>query len=162
MKMSLLLLPLLLAACAPQPLGETTFTYEGGLHQDGRIEYAETPPVGGLHNPVWQNCGLYARPVPRERAVHAMEHGAVWITYRPDLNAADLGTLRDLASRHTYLLVSPFPGLDEPVVMNAWNRQLRLAAFDPGRVRAFVQAFEQAASAPERGALCTGGSSEVE
>src|SRR5215208_5439695 len=52
-------------------------------HVRGRINYPQNPPVGGPHNPVWQKCGFYSKPVRNEHAVHSMEHGAVWITYRP-------------------------------------------------------------------------------
>ncbi|HZY44457.1 MAG TPA: DUF3105 domain-containing protein, partial [Anaerolineae bacterium] len=49
--------------------------------------YQEVPPVGGTHDPAWLNCGIYDQPVRTENAVHSMEHGAVWITYQPDLAA---------------------------------------------------------------------------
>src|SRR5262249_47861402 len=38
-------------------------------HVAGPQTYAQAPPVGGLHNPVWQNCGVYDQPVPNEFAV---------------------------------------------------------------------------------------------
>ena len=36
-----------------------------GQHTDGTVDYAQTPPAGGEHNPVWQNCGVYEEPVSR-------------------------------------------------------------------------------------------------
>jgi len=41
----------------------------------------ELPPMGGTHNQVWQNCGVYETPLRSDLAVHSLEHGAVWITY---------------------------------------------------------------------------------
>ena len=41
------------------------------------------PPVFGAHFAEWQNCGIYAAPVALGNALHSMEHGAVWLTYRP-------------------------------------------------------------------------------
>src|SRR5438093_3047791 len=58
-------------------------------HARGPVAYSVTPPIGGDHSARWMNCGVYSQPVPSERAVHNLEHGAVWITYRPDLPAAD-------------------------------------------------------------------------
>ena len=47
------------------------------------MTYTETPPAGGPHDPVWDDCGVYTQPLRNENAVHALEHGTVWITYRP-------------------------------------------------------------------------------
>jgi hypothetical protein len=58
------------------------------LHVGGNIDYDQDlgiPPAGGPHNPSWQNCGFYDELVRDENAVHSLEHGAVWITYQPDL-----------------------------------------------------------------------------
>jgi hypothetical protein len=51
---------------------------QGGKHTAGEVDYAQNPPVGGAHNPVWQNCGFYDKPIRDESAVHSLEHGAVW------------------------------------------------------------------------------------
>jgi len=56
---------------------------KGQQHAWGPLTYAQNPPVGGKHNPNWQNCmgDVYDDPIAKEHAVHAMEHGAVWVTY---------------------------------------------------------------------------------
>ncbi len=59
--------------------------------------------------PQWLNCGIYDQPVLNENAVHALEHGAVWITYNPDLSADDVQKLRDLMPS-SYIVLSPYPG----------------------------------------------------
>src|SRR6188508_810205 len=55
------------------------YTYAGSQHSNDPQTYSESPPVGGPHNPVWQNCGYYAAPINNENGVHSLEHGAVWI-----------------------------------------------------------------------------------
>lgn len=124
-------------------------------HVTGPVDYPQTPPVGGNHSAALQTCGAYDRPVPNELAVHAMEHGAVWITHLPDLPAAQVATLRSLASK-SHVLVSPYPGLPSPVVASAWGRQVRLPSADDKRLKRFVSAFRQGPQAPERGAGCRG------
>src|SRR5436190_20321045 len=49
--------------------------------------YASVPPAGGDHAPQWLACGVYDRPVDDGLAVHALEHGAVWITHDPAMGA---------------------------------------------------------------------------
>src|SRR5215217_3837704 len=65
--------------------GVEVYANISAAHVQGPIEYPQVPPVGGPHNPIWVNCGVYEQPVPSEMAVHSLEHGAVWITYRLDL-----------------------------------------------------------------------------
>lgn len=56
-----------------------------------------------------------------ENAIHALEHGAVWITYQPDLPEPQREALAALTEDQPYLLVSPFPGLEDPIVALAWG-----------------------------------------
>ena len=75
-----------------------------------RVRYPQTPPVGGAHNDDWQSCGFYSEPVRNELAVHSLEHGAVWITYREPLADADRQALTEIAGSNDFVLVSPYPG----------------------------------------------------
>ena len=132
-----------------------TYTVEQG-HTDKPVTYAQTPPAGGEHAPAWLNCATYDKPVPNENAVHSMEHGAVWITYRPDLPAAEVTQLRK-AMPDTYAVLSPFEGLKAPVVASAWGRQLPLTGVNDPRLAEFIREFRQGPQAPEPGATCSGG-----
>jgi hypothetical protein len=141
----------------PGPDGVAVYSVPSRQHVRGRVSYPQTPPVGGNHWPVWQNCGFYNRPIADENGVHSLEHGAVWITYRPDLPRRGVSALRAIADRQTYILVSPYPGLKNPVVVSAWGRQLRLNSVRDSRLEQFIKVFRLAESAPERGGPCTGG-----
>ena len=132
-----------------------TFNVTQG-HVSGAVTYGASPPAGGEHNPVWLDCGTYDGPVPNENAVHSQEHGAVWVTYRPDLPAEQVASLKTQL-RDTYEILSPYPNLPAPVVVSAWGKQLKLTGADDKRLGAFVKEYRQAGSAPESGAACTGG-----
>ena len=133
-----------------------SFKYDAGAHTTDPVAYKESPPVGGEHNPVWLNCGVYDTPVPKENAVHSMEHGAVWITYKPDLPAADIAKLKEITP-DTYAVLSPFEGLTSPVVISAWGKQLALTGVNDNRLEAFIKEYRQGPQTPEPNALCTGG-----
>lgn len=157
-RLILLTLPALLAACTQggDIEGVKTFKNEGGAHQPGRINYAQTPPPGGAHNPAWQNCGVYDRPLYDEYAVHSLEHGAVWLTYKQGLSAEQVEALKQVVDGRTYTLLSPHETQTAPLILTAWNAQLEVQDVNDPRVKQFLQTYEQGGEAPEVGASCSG------
>ena len=124
-------------------------------HVEGAVDYAQTPPAGGEHNPVWLNCGVYTEPVPNENAVHSQEHGTVWVTYDPKLPDDQVSALRAKLPS-TYVVLSPFEGLPSPIVLSSWNAQLQVDGADDERIAAFLEEYWQSQNAPETGASCAG------
>ena len=133
---------------------------EAGQHTEQNVDYESTPPAGGDHNPVWQNCGTYSEPVRNETSVHSLEHGAVWITYQPDLPESQVSQLEELAQGESYVLVSPFEGLDSPIVASAWGNQLAVEDASSEKLQQFKNYFLQGPQTPEPGAACSGGVGE--
>ena len=126
-------------------------------HTDQDLDYPTRPPAGGDHLGIWHNCGAYTVPLLDEAAVHSLEHGAVWVTYRPDLGAeAILGLTGGLVD-HEKLLVSPHPDQTSPVVVTAWARRLVLHRPDDPRLGMFIDRFTDGDAAPEAGVTCQGG-----
>jgi hypothetical protein len=120
------------------------------------IEYDRRPPTNGDHAPIWLNCGFYESPVKDRFAVHSMDHGVVWITYRPDLPAGQVDLLRPY-SEEDYVIVSPYPGQDAPVTVTSWRVQLELNGAGDPRLREFVDGFRISELAPLSGNRCEGG-----
>jgi hypothetical protein len=140
--------------------GVRTFT---GLDQDhvtGTVNYPQTPPVGGPHNAAWLNCGIYTTPVPKENAVHSLEHGAVWITYRPGLAADQINRLTALVRGKPYTMLSPYEGLPTPIAASAWGKQLTVTDASDSRLATFIRDYAQSPQAPEPGAPCTNGTGQ--
>lgn len=138
--------------------GEQTYgPFPANMHVNGTVAYAQSPPVGGEHAANWQNCGIYDEPVRNETAVHALEHGAVWIAYRPDLPADQVEALRGLVRGRSYTLLSPYPDLDTPVAASAWGVQLKVDSASDERLGRFIAKYRQGQQTPEPGASCVGG-----
>jgi hypothetical protein len=137
--------------------GVVTYSNLSQTHVTGKVTYPQNPPVGGPHNAMWQNCGIYTSPVANENGVHALEHGAVWITYQPQISAQDIGQLQALVRGHDHALLSPYPGLPTAVVASAWGVQLRVTSASDPRLAQFLQKYEQGPQTPEAGATCSGG-----
>jgi hypothetical protein len=137
-----------------------TYTGLSRNHVNHRVHYPQTPPVGGDHLPPpgWQDCGFYDRPIYSEAGVHSLEHGAVWITYRPDLPPAQIALIKQYAQQ-PYVLASPWADgqLPAPVVLSAWGAQLQLDSLPSFAADQFLTKYRQSINAPEPGAPCDGG-----
>ena len=114
------------------------------------------PPTFGAHLSAWQNCGIYDQPVGLGNALHSMEHGAVWLTYSPDLAESQIADLQDLARGHGYVLMSPYPPQTDPVVLTAWGVQLVIDSLPDDRIAKFIAYYELGPQNPELGAPCSG------
>jgi hypothetical protein len=124
-------------------------------HVDGTVKYPQTPPAGGDHNGTPQTCAVYTEAIPNEHAVHSLEHGVVWITYRPDLPAAEVTTLKSKVEGNAYRMLSPYPGLKSPISLQAWGRQIFVDKATDPKVDKFLSAYTQGPQAPENG-VCQG------
>jgi hypothetical protein len=166
-----------LASCTPKnepgKIGEVKIfsAVAGNDHtktKDEIVKYDIFPPVGGRHAGVWQNCGIYDNEIRNETAVHALEHGAVWFTYKPDLSETDKIKLRQLALENPYLLMSPYPSQDANLILTAWTVQLKLNGFDETKVQDFLKKYlfdpktrdGKESKSPEFGSSCVQGTGQ--
>jgi hypothetical protein len=131
-------------------------------HVTGNITYDTTPPTGGNHSPYWADCGgtVYPNAIANENAVHMLEHGAVWITYKPGLAADQVATLAkivtDSKSTGGRMAMSPYPDLKTNISLQAWDYQLFVDSADDPRINQFIQALRfNPKTTPESGATCS-------
>jgi len=157
--------PLYNRLTAPDVSGDATtyFTPDEvlGTHPQDVTEilYEQVPPVGGPHNAIWQNCGFYDKYIFNWYALHALEHGAVWLTYDPNLSEEDKAKLEDIADQ-SYVLASPYPGLAAPVMGSVWGTQIAFDGVDDDRIQAFIDQYKRNPNtSPEPNAVCWGGTS---
>ncbi|MEU9240445.1 DUF3105 domain-containing protein [Streptomyces shenzhenensis] len=142
--------------------GDGVRTWTGKLsrtHVTGTVDYPMHPPVGGNHNPVWLNCNgdVYTKAVKDENAVHALEHGAVWVTYTDKAKKPDVDKLAAKVKQTPYSLMSPYANQTSPIELSAWGHQLSVTSADDPKVGKFFETYVQGKQTPEPGASCTGG-----
>jgi Protein of unknown function (DUF3105) len=125
-------------------------------HVDGGVKYSRTPPDGGDHNAYPQSCQVYTAQIANEHAVHSLEHGAVWVTYRPDLPADQVKVLADQVTGNDYRLMSPYPGLAQPITLVAWGRELSVSKASDPKVAKFLDTYTNGPQTQEAGAACEG------
>jgi uncharacterized protein DUF3105 len=124
----------------------------------GTVNYDSSPPVGGDHSPYWADCTgtVYADAIANENAVHMLEHGAVWITYKPGLAKADVSTLSKLVSGQDRMAMSPYPGLKTNISLQAWGYQLFVDKASDPRIQQFIDTLRyNPKTTPEYGADCS-------
>src|SRR5260370_9744589 len=106
--------------------------------------YDEAFPTSGPYDQSWASAGFYGTPRAPTLLLHSLQQGHVVIYY--DNPAPEvLNTLRQWAGLfhedRDGIIVMPYPGLDEAIVLTAWQRRLRLSQFDQSAAAAFIDAF---------------------
>jgi hypothetical protein len=138
--------------------GVTSWTAaQGHISKPQQITYKQTPPVGGEHDPAWQTCGIYDAPIDNRNGVHSLEHGTVWITYKPGLPADQLDLLKTKVKGKTYMMLTPYDGLEAPLTATAWGHQLKFDNASDPRLDDFIKQYKEGPDTPEPGSPCTGG-----
>jgi hypothetical protein len=117
--------------------------------------YNSNPPTSGPHAATWAPWGVSDLAVPKEVAVHNMEHAGVVVWYncsggpepldndacarlRNDLAAIVQATLAEGKS----VLMTPYPEMDHRIALTSWNHLDTFDEFDAERVRMFIETFE--------------------
>ena len=127
-------------------------------HVETAVKYDTSPPIGGNHSPYWADCSgtVYSAAIANENAVHMLEHGAIWITYRPGLPAAQLAILSQIVSGVDRMALSPYPNLKTNISLQAWDYQLFVDNASDPRIQQFIGALRNnPATTPEQGATCS-------
>jgi hypothetical protein len=144
--------------CASKIKGVTFKPEPNRQHLTGHITYDSSPPVGGNHNGYWADCTgtIYPKAIANENAVHMLEHGAIWITYRAGLPASQLAALKKLVNGQDRMALSPYPGLKSPISLQAWGYQLFVNNASDPRIAKFVNTLRyNPQTTPELNATCS-------
>jgi len=117
---------------------------DGTGHVTGALSYDSEFPTSGAHRPIWTTAGFYDAPQPKALLVHALEHGNIVIYYEQPTAAArqQMADWADLyPGQWDGVVVTPFRGLGETVVLTAWRKTFRLDPWDAAAAAAFIDAY---------------------
>jgi hypothetical protein len=125
---------------AKQITGVTYKVVKNHTHVTTTVHYSTTPPTGGNHSAYWADCDgtVYPQPIANENAVHDLEHGAVWVTYREGLPTSEVSALADDVTGQQKVLMSPYPNLKTKVSLQAWGYQLFVDNVNDPRIAQFI------------------------
>lgn len=150
-----------------QPQGEDfsrAFPSQGRQHIEVGSEhppYSSNPPSSGSHNGTPARAGFYDvdEALLDEQVVHNLEHGDIWIAYKPSITETDRNMLRKFAAAK--VIVTPREANDFDVSLVAWERVdgFDLEGLEEGvsesRIRDFITRYKN--KGPERVQAPVGG-----
>jgi hypothetical protein len=112
--------------------------------------YTSNPPTSGQHASNPGGFQIYENPLPKENALHSMEHGGVVIWYNTDDKQIidQLAQIqKDETARHKLVVMTPYPEMEpNTVAVTAWTRLDKFPAGDPTtkkRVVDFIEAHSK-------------------
>ena len=106
------------------------------LGSDADVEYTSDPPTSGPHSLAPPVEGVVDESIARPVQVGILERGDVLVQHDPDLDAADVATLQELAGDG--VVVAPNPDLPSPVVATAWLYKRTCDAVDLAALEEFI------------------------
>ena len=83
--------------------------------------YNSNPPTSGPHYEEWESKGVYKEQQPDEGLVHNLEHGYIWISYRPDASPKIIEQLENFYSFGKKIIIEPRKENDKTIALAAWN-----------------------------------------
>jgi len=97
---------------------------EGRTHisEGTTVDYNTNPPTSGSH---WGDPladGIYDTEKPDEAIVHSLEHGRVWVSYKPSIPDQTKKALEDLLKKYNGTVLTPRSANNTDIALAAWNR----------------------------------------
>lgn len=102
------------------------------------LNTGDQPPTSGEHNAQEMPWQVYTGEIPDTRAIHNLEHGGIYVSYRPDLSSDQVAKLQalffapysDANFKPSKVIMAPRSENKEPIVLSSWLRSETFNAFD--------------------------------
>lgn len=101
-----------------------TIQEEGSAHlpEGTKVQYQSNPPTSGNHWSDPLRPGLYDVEKPDEAIIHSLEHGRVWISYKPSVSEEIKRELTKLLQGRAGVILTPRSANDTDIALAAWTR----------------------------------------
>lgn len=124
-----------------EPIGQV-FENQGQTHIKPNEEhppYNSNPPTSGSHWVTPAKWGIYNKPLIDEQAVHNLEHGGIWISYK-NIDQNTIENLEKIAKANSRsVILSPREANDSNnIVLASWTRLENLETYDEAKILEFI------------------------
>lgn len=106
--------------------------------------YNSNPPTSGPHYANPAPARFYDKELPDEQLVHNLEHGNIWIAYRPSLSSEIIDDLKDFSGGN--VIVAPRSKNDTDIAITAWGRldkfNFETSGIDRQRIKDFISRYQ--------------------
>jgi hypothetical protein len=101
-------------------------------------EYTTNPPTSGPHSSA-ERGGFYADEIIDEMAVHNLEHGYIWISYK-NISESQITQIRKIAKDNPGRVIASKRDANDTdgVILTSWGKMLILSRFDETLTRGFI------------------------
>lgn len=120
------------------------FPIEGREHisRATPVTYNTNPPTSGDHFAEAESWGVYGKEIEDKAAVHSLEHGGIWISYK-DVDEETVKALNELGRENPQsVVVSPRAGNDTPIAVVSWGRMMKLDKLDKTLIQKYIDTYK--------------------
>ncbi len=147
---------LYLKPAAPKPKLGQTYAIASRTHipegSNTHPPYNSNPPSSGDHWPTPATCKVYTEEIPDEAALHSLEHGAVWISYKDKNDKDTIKRLTGLAAGGGgKILLIPRSKDDSKIAVGSWGRVMKLEKYDEQKIKDYIRYYRNASPEPTAG-----------
>lgn len=119
--------------------------------------YNSNPPSSGDHWASPAKNGIYDKQLPDEQLIHDLEHGYVWISYRPKSKSSEstseatnvsgasdevIKELKKIAEADNWkVILEPREKNDSMIALVSWGRVLKLDKPDYDKIKNFIRTY---------------------
>ena len=107
------------------------------------VSYNSNPPTSGDHYAGAAPVRFYDKELPDEQLVHNLEHGHVWIAYKPNLSGEIIDILKDFGGGNVIVTSRLKNGTD--IALAAWGRLDKFnieGSIDGQRIKNFISRYQ--------------------
>lgn len=126
------------------------FPIEGRDHVPAgtSVDYQTNPPTSGSHLAEAEKWGIFSNEIDDMAAVHSMEHGGIWISYK-DISQEEIVILEEVGKQNSQsTVVSPRSGNDSKIVIASWGKMVKLETAEKALIQKYIDTYKN--QAPEK------------